>query len=222
MGRDMQKRAIVLVAVAGASGSFGACAGRTTAVTGPASPVSPASPDAALSAPASTPPSPLLSASALPVPPPPTQKSAVASSKTVESWAACHQGYKATAKDVSRDVAAMARACEKATKMILLGRTLTGKQAYDDAPQSFPLDALANHCYRVYAQAGEGIKDLDVVIKDSAGVVVGEDATDHPSPVVLENGAVCFAKDDRASVVVSVGMGSGVYAVQVWTDVPPR
>jgi hypothetical protein len=35
---------------------------------------------------------------------------------------------------------------------------------------------------------------------------------------VLDDGAACFAKDDKASVVVSVGMGSGVYAVQIWSD----
>jgi hypothetical protein len=119
---------------------------------------------------------------------------------------------------VSSDVAAMAKACEKSTRMKLLGRTLTGKQADEDKPQSLPFDAKANHCYRVYAQAADGIKDLDLVIKDSAGVVVGQDSTDDPTPVVLEDGAVCFTKDDKASVVVSVGMGSGAYAVQIWTD----
>lgn len=112
----------------------------------------------------------------------------------------------------------MAKACEKPTKMKLLGKTLMGKQADQDKPQSFPLEAKANHCYRVYAQAVDGIKDLDLVVKDSAGVVVGQDSTDDPSPVVLEGGAVCFTKDDKASVVVSVGMGSGAYAVQIWGD----
>jgi hypothetical protein len=112
----------------------------------------------------------------------------------------------------------MAKACEKSTKLKLFGKTLTGKQADQDRPQSFPLDAKANHCYRVYAQAADGIKDLDVALKDSAGIVVGQDSTDDPSPVVLEDGEVCFIKDDKASVVVSVGMGSGAYAVQIWGD----
>jgi hypothetical protein len=130
----------------------------------------------------------------------------------------CHRSYKPIAKDVSRDVAAMAKSCEKPTKMRLVGKTITGKQADQDQPQSFPFDAKANHCYRAYAQAADGIKDLDLVIKDSAGVAVGQDATDDRSPVVLEDGAVCFTKDDQASIVVSVGMGSGVYAVQIWGD----
>jgi hypothetical protein len=112
----------------------------------------------------------------------------------------------------------MAKACEAATKMKLVGKTMTGKQGAEDPPQSFPLDAKGGHCYRAYAQAVDDIKDLDLVVKDSAGIVVGQDSTDDPSPVVLEDGAVCFSKDDKASVVVSVGMGKGTYAVQIWSN----
>jgi hypothetical protein len=157
-------------------------------------------------------------ASATPPPPPPAPTSTVATVKTDASWAGCHQSFKAKGKDVSNDVAAMAKACATLTKMKLFGKTLTGKQADQDAPQSFPLDAKANHCYRAFAQASEGIKDLDVVVKDSAKIVVGQDATDDPSPVVMEDGAVCFSKDDKANVVVSVGMGKGSYALQIWSD----
>ena len=157
-------------------------------------------------------------ASATPPPPPPAPTSSVATTKSDPSWASCHQSYKAKGKDVSNDVAAMSRSCAAATKMKVVGKTLTGKQADQDAPQSFPFDAKANHCYRAYAQAADTIKDLDLVVKDSANIVVGQDSTDDPSPVVMEDGAVCFSKDDKATVVVSVGMGKGAYAVQIWGD----
>jgi hypothetical protein len=153
-----------------------------------------------------------------PPPPPPAPTSTVATTKSDASWTGCHQSFKATGKDVSKDVAAMASGCKTATKLKAMGKTLTGKQADQDAPQTFPLEAKANHCYRVYAQASDGIKDLDVVVKDSAGIIVGQDSTDDPRPVVLEDGAVCFSKDDKASVVVSVGMGKGNYALQIWSD----
>jgi len=112
----------------------------------------------------------------------------------------------------------MAKACTAVTKMKLVGATLTGKQSDQDTPQTFPFKAEAKHCYRVYAQAADGIKDLDLAIKDSAGAVAGDDSTDDPSPVVLEDGAVCFTESDAASVVVSVGMGKGAYALQIWSD----
>jgi hypothetical protein len=112
----------------------------------------------------------------------------------------------------------MAKGCAAPTKMKLVGKTFTGKQGAEDKPQSFPLKAEAKHCYRVYGQAAEGIKDLDLAIKDSTGAIAGEDSTDDPSPVVLEDGAVCFTESDSATVIVSVGMGKGAYAVQVWSD----
>jgi hypothetical protein len=142
--------------------------------------------------------------------------------KTDPMWATCHQSYKAKAKDTKADVQAMGKACAATTKMKPVaaagGKPWTGKQADQDKPQTFSFDAKANHCYRAYAQATDGIKDLDLVIKDSSGVIVGEDSTDDPSPVVTEDGAVCFSKDDKASVIVSVGMGSGTYTVELWSD----
>lgn len=213
----------LLFLVAGAALAVEACA--------PGHPPAPAPPTASSAAATAQPPAlspatattsalavPAVPPSALPVAPPPAPTSTVASVKIDGAWASCHQTYRATGKDVSKDVAAMAKACERPTRMKLLGKTITGEQADQDKPQTFPLDAKANHCYRVYAQAVDGIKDLDLVVRDSAGIVIGQDSTDDPSPVVLETGAVCFSKDDRASVVVSVGMGSGAYAVQIWGD----
>jgi hypothetical protein len=151
-------------------------------------------------------------------PPPTNPGSTKVTTKSDPAWASCHQSYKANAMEVSKDVAAMAKGCAAVTKMKLVGKTLTGKQADAQTPQTFPLKAKANHCYRVYAQAADGIKDLDVVVKDSAGATAGEDSTDDPSPVVLEDGAICFKADDDATIVVSVGMGNGAYAVQIWGD----
>lgn len=189
-------------------------------VTPPAPPASTPEPTASAAPSASAAPTDTGSASAAatPPPPPPAPTSTVATTKSDASWAGCHQSYKAKGKDVSKDVAAMADGCKSATKMKVVGKTITGKQADQDAPQTYPLDAKANHCYRVYGEASDGIKDLDVVVKDSAQVIAGQDSTDDPSPVVLEDGAVCFSKDDKASVVVSVGMGKGTYALQIWSD----
>jgi hypothetical protein len=157
-------------------------------------------------------------ASAAPPPPPPNPGSTKVTTKNDPAWATCHQSYEAKKKDVSKDVTAMAAGCAKVTKMKLVGKQLTGKQGDQDPPQSFPLKAEANHCYRVYAQASEGIKDLDASVKDSTGAVAGEDSTDDPSPVILEDGAICFKEADAATIVVSVGMGKGNYAVEVWKD----
>jgi len=203
---------------------IGACGGGEkppeTPPTASASAASGAAPVAAASSASAAPapsaaPSASAAASAAPAPNPGSKK---ATKKIVAVYASCHQSYKAKNKDVSKDVAEMAKGCESITKMKVVGKTFTGKQSDQDPPQSFPLKAEANHCYRVYAQAAEGIKDLDLAIKDSTGAIAGDDSTDDPSPVVLEDGAVCYTESDASTVVVSVGMGKGAYAVQVWGD----
>jgi hypothetical protein len=227
MAHTLRSRSSSLVFLAAAVAlpvlvSVAACGGgdQQPPMTPPPPPASTPEPVASAAPSASAPAAPTDtgSAAATPPPPPPAPTSAVATVKSDPTWASCHQSYQAKKKDVSKDVAAMADACKTVTKMKLSGKTLTGKQADQDAPQSFPFDAKAGHCYRAYAQASDGIKDLDVVIKDSAQIVVGQDSTDDPSPVVMEDGAVCFSKDDKATVVVAVGMGKGNYAVQVWSD----
>jgi hypothetical protein len=163
-------------------------------------------------------------ASATATTPPPAPTSTVATTKTDASWASCHQKYQGAgrdfmhgSKDVAKDVAAMADGCKTVTKLKLVGKTLTGDLA-EHGTQSFPLEAKASHCYRVYAMAVDGIKDLDVVLKDSAQIVIGQDSTDDPSPVENEDGAVCFSKDDKASVVVTLDAGKGAFALQIWSD----
>jgi hypothetical protein len=153
------------------------------------------------------------------VPKVPVRSSEVATIRSGGPPTGCLRKRKATtANDVSRGVAATAKQCEAAAKTKLVGRTIAGKQSDREKPQAFPLEAKAHHCYRAYAQAGEGIRNIDVSIDDSAGIVVAEGATDEPSAVVPREGAVCFGRDDRASVVVSVGAGGGEYALQIWGD----
>ena len=202
--------------------ALGACGGGEKPAQAPAAPPASSAPsEAASAAPAtsaSAAPAPAPGETASAAPPTPSAGSSKVTIKTDPAWAACHRSYKAKARDVSKDVAAMAMGCAGLTKMKLVGKTLTGKQSDQQPPQSFPLEAKARHCYRVYAQAEDSIKDLDLAIKDSVGALAGEDATDDPSPVVKEDGQVCFNEDDDATVVVSVGMGAGAYAVQIWGD----
>jgi hypothetical protein len=152
------------------------------------------------------------------LPPTPVSRSVVATAKTDPSWATCHRSDNSQGDDVAKGVTAIAHACEAATKMKQVGKTMLAKQGAEDPPQSFPLEAKANHCYRAYAKGTREIKDLDLGIKDSAGVLLGQDSTEDAAPIVLRDGAVCFQRDDQASVVVSVGMGRGAYALQVWSD----
>jgi hypothetical protein len=234
MAQTTRSKSIPLVLLAGmalvpVAVSLGACGGgkpaenpeNASGSSASASSASEAAADAAAAEPAaSEAPSAAPSETASAAPAPANTGSTKVTTKNDPAWAACTGTAKLKGKDkeVSKDVAALSKACAKATKMKLVGKTLTGKQSDSGSPQSFPLKAAAKHCYRVYAAGGEGIKDLDVAIKDSAGNVAGEDATDAATAVVLEDGAVCFKEADAATVVVSVGSGSGAFALQIWGD----
>ena len=138
--------------------------------------------------------------------------------RTNPGWAPCHAGFIPDAKvEVTQSVDQLAKGCTDTTKMHPLD-SFKGSQSAANLPQSFAFHAEAGHCYRAYAVAGAGITDLDLLIKDSAGAIAGEDSTDDPTPVVLEDGAICFKETDNASLTVSIGAGSGAYAVQVWGD----
>jgi hypothetical protein len=219
----IRTRTVSLLAVVGTTvaTALAACGGGEKP---PVVPPPQASTDVVASAAPSASAAPVASASVSAPPPAPT--STVATTKSDATWASCHQKYQGAgrdfvhgSKDVAKDVGAMADGCKVATKLKLVGKTLTGDLAEHGAPQSFPLEAKAGHCYRVYAMASDGLKDLDVVLKDSAQIVVGQDSTDDPSPVVSEDGAVCFSKDDKASVVVTLDApGKGSFALQIWSD----
>ena len=144
------------------------------------------------------------------------------STKTLEkhdpAWAACHQSFKPKGKSLEADVSAMAKGCEAVTKMKPMGATITGQQDAKSQPHLVPLKAEAGKCYRVYAASSGTVGDLDLVLRDSRGDIASEDTTDDPSPVIAEDGAVCFKDADAASVVVSIGAGKGSYALEIWSD----
>ena len=88
------------------------------------------------------------------------------------------------------------------------------QQADKDAHQENKFRAEANRCYRVYVASDEGVKDVVVVLRDSAGDVIVE----SPAPAVPQDGAVCFTTADEVSLLVGVGSGKGSWAAQVWSD----
>jgi hypothetical protein len=138
--------------------------------------------------------------------------------KLMSPWAQCHQSFAVGPGDVRAEVARLAQGCAGATGMHRFGDAFTGEQKAADKPQTFTWKARARHCYRAYGAGAAGIKNLDLLVQDSDGVVLGQDGTDDGAPVVLDAGAACFKQDDEASVVVSVGDGSGAFAVEVWED----
>ncbi len=184
--------------------------------TATASPIAPAADSTPPPAPSVTPAA-SSTAPATPDAPPVDRTSKRADVKHDPSWAACHATFKSTASPEIA-VAAMAKGCAAATKMKPLGKPESATLDSKGQPSSYPLHAKAGKCYRVYGWADSGVTDLDVVLLDSTGATASEDETTDPSPVLAEDGAVCFRVEDYATVVTRVEAGKGKVALQVWSD----
>jgi hypothetical protein len=148
----------------------------------------------------------------------PVTWSTKATLKLMSPWAHCHDAFAPSGADARGEVARLSSACAEATHMHRVGEPFAGEQKASDKPQTYAFKARAGHCYRAYGAGASGIKNLDLLMQDSEGSVLGQDGTDDGAPVVLDAGAACFKKDDDAAVVVSVGDGAGAYAVEIWED----
>jgi hypothetical protein len=116
------------------------------------------------------------------------------------------------------DLAAVGRACGDATKLHSLGAVSSGTQKPDAAAQRFPFAAQAGHCYRAYGSAASGVTDFSIFILDSTGATAARGHTDAGRVAAPSDGALCFKDADAANVVVTIGRGSGAFAVQIWSD----
>jgi hypothetical protein len=132
-------------------------------------------------------------------------------------YASCHNDVK-TGADLVAGVTAMATACAGLTKMHQIGAPVQGTRQNLDPAQAIPLHAEANHCYRAYGLSEDALQDLDIAVIDSAGKSCGEDGSDSPDAVVLEDGEICFTQTDDVKVNVAAGNGGGRFAVEIWGD----
>ncbi len=132
-------------------------------------------------------------------------------------YASCHNDVK-TGADLVAGVTAMATACAGLTKMHQIGQIVQGTRANLDPAQAIPLHAEANHCYRAYGLSENALQDLDIAMVDSTGKSCGEDGSDSPDAVVLEDGVICFSQADDVKVNVAAGSGGGKFAVEIWGD----
>lgn len=131
------------------------------------------------------------------------------------SFAKCHNDVK-TGADLVAGVTAMAQGCAGTMKMHQIGQTTQDTFKNLDQAHPIALHAESGKCYRVYGLSEDALQDLDIAIIDSAGKACGEDGSDSPDAVVLEDGEICFSATDDVQVNVAAGNGNGKYAVQIW------
>lgn len=130
----------------------------------------------------------------------------------------CHTNDKG-AGDLVASVTSMAKGCVDTGKMKMLGQPTQGKGSETGQMVTpIPLNAKANHCYRVFGLAQASVTDFDIAVMDSAGKSTGEDLTDSNDAIVLEDGNICFKVADTVAVNAAVASGAGNWAVEIWSD----
>jgi hypothetical protein len=155
------------------------------------------------------------------MPPPGTAGSKRAKLRADGALAACASALPTPAsprasrgKDLVEQVKRIGEACASASKMKPASGPMRGQQGDKEPSQEQKFHAEANHCYRVYFVADDAVKDVVVVLRDSAGDIIAESA----GPAVPEGGAACFTTSDDVAVLIGVGSGKGAWAAQVWGD----
>ncbi len=78
----------------------------------------------------------------------------------------------------------------------------------------------AGGCYRVYATSGRNVGDLDLLLRGPTPDLVIADLTSDTWPVLPARHPVCFEQPGLYMLEVSVGQGTGEYALQVWSNQP--
>jgi len=148
------------------------------------------------------------------MPPPGVNGSKKAKKKPDASLSACGGASRGSGKDPADVVKKIGDGCAAASKMKPAGALIKNQQADKDTHQESKMRVEANHCYRVYVATDDTVKDLVVVMRDSAGDIVVE----APGPAIPQDGSVCFTTADEVTLLVSVGAGKGTWAAQVWSD----
>ena len=76
--------------------------------------------------------------------------------------------------------------------------------------------AKSGDCFRIFAVAEPGVRDLDVEVHGPRGSRLAFDTTDDRWPVVKPDGPLCVFDDGEYRARVSAPTGTGEYAIQIW------
>lgn len=76
----------------------------------------------------------------------------------------------------------------------------------------------AGLCYKVLAQGGPGVGDLDVIAYSPDNVLLQRDATESDRPVIGVQRAICPTETGLYRFEVRMARGGGPYAAQIWVS----
>jgi hypothetical protein len=129
----------------------------------------------------------------------------------------CWQGT-ALAGDAKKDFDTIIKKCGTPTGLVEYAKPMTGKLHHEhDKRDTYKLKLSSGMCYRYFAVADAGIKDLDILVTKPGGALVADDKTSHPVAIIEFDKSWCMDEDADYEFHIEVdGVGTGTYIFGVW------
>jgi len=129
----------------------------------------------------------------------------------------CWQGT-ALAGDARKDYDTLIGKCGSATGLVEYAKPISGKLHHvHDKRDTYKIKLLGGMCYRYFAVADAGIKDLDILVMKPGGALVADDKTVNPVAIIEFDKAWCMDEDAEYDFHIEVdGEGNGHYIFGVW------
>jgi hypothetical protein len=116
------------------------------------------------------------------------------------------------------DYATLVAKCGTPTGMLEYTKPAEGRlHAKHDKRDEFKFKVQKNMCYRYFAVADDGIKDIDIIVLKK-GALIASDRTEQPVAVIDTEKLWCVDEDMDLQFNIEVdGRGAGGYTFGVWT-----
>ena len=137
--------------------------------------------------------------------------------KATASEATCWQTISLSG-DAPKDYEQLAAKCGTPTGSVAYTQPTKGKLHYKkDKRDTFSVHLLGGLCYRFFGVADGTVKDLDLLIEQKSGALVGDDKADGQVAIIESGKSWCMDNDVDYSFKVEVdGVGTGRYVFGVW------
>ncbi len=129
----------------------------------------------------------------------------------------CWQGTM-LAGDAKKDFDDLVKKCGSPTGLVEYTKPVLGKLHHEhDKRDTYKLKLLGGMCYRYFAVADAGIKDIDILITKPNGAIVADDRTTQPVAIIEFDKSWCMDSDAEYDFHIEVdGVGTGHYMFGVW------
>jgi len=120
--------------------------------------------------------------------------------------------------DASKDYEKLAGSCGAPAGLVEYAKPVKGHlHSVKDKRDTFTLKLQKGLCYRYFAVADSGIKDLDILVEKRNGALVADDKQTSPVAIIESEKTWCMNEDAEYDFHIEVdGEGAGKYVFGVW------